>query len=196
MKDGIPSTNSHNVISNHTNKVHHIMSNTRNLINRNIKSNNILELSYNKKLTDFIEITEFKDFKLNQNHDYNKSEESESNVFTIEDSDLKQILKLKKYPDKESNLINSFLKIKDEENLHEKNDNLFYYKDDEEDLIYNQLNNKLFYDKDFHPGMFTNFDINSKIRALIYNSLNSEQNINYLNYELNLSNNPINLNKI
>ena len=80
----------------------------------------------------------------------------------------------------------------DANNINENNDNNNKDKpidNDEEDLILNQINNKLFKDDEFQPGLFTSFDFKDKIKALIHNSLllntkvnfNVNQNLNKLN---------------
>lgn len=81
----------------------------------------------------------------------------------------------------------------DANDINENNDNNINkdkpIENDEEDLILSQINNKLFKDDEFQPGLFTSFDFKDKIKALIHNSLllntkvnfNVNQNLNRLN---------------
>ena len=81
----------------------------------------------------------------------------------------------------------------DVNDINENNDNNINkdkpIENDEEDLILNQINNKLFKDDEFQPGLFTSFDFKDKVKALIHNSLllntkvnfNVNQNLNKLN---------------
>jgi len=171
-------------------------------INRNSRAN-VLDIHYNENLKDFLKVTEFKEFKLNQKQEYAKNDDSDTNNLYIEDIDLRDILKGKEFPDKDFNIVNSFLKIEEEEILNIKNNNDKNNNDeneddkniknidfDEEDCILNQVNNKLFKDDDFQPGLFTSFDFKDRIKSLINSSLNTNNiNINFLN-----KNNENNLN--
>ena len=164
---------------------------------------NVLEIHYNSNLPDFMKVIEFKKFKLNQKQEYEKNDDSDINGLLVEDLDLRDILKTKEFPEKDFNIVNTFLKIEEEEifnnnnniNLNSKNskDNGNEIKKEEklienndEDLILNQLNNKLFKDNEFQPGLFTSFDFKDRIKALIYNSLIFNNKINYnLNQNIN-----------
>ena len=171
-------------------------------INRNSRAN-VLDIHYNENLKDFLKVTEFKEFKLNQKQEYAKNDDSDTNNLYIEDIDLRDILKGKEFPDKDFNIVNSFLKIEEEEILNIKNNNDKNNNDeneddkniknidfDEEDCILNQVNNKLFKDDDFQPGLFTSFDFKDRIKSLINIFLNNNNiNINFLN-----KNNEKNLN--
>ena len=159
---------------------------------------NLIDLHFNEKLEDFLKETEFKEFKLNQKQDYAKNDDSDMNILSIDDLDLKDALKAKEFPDKDFNIVNSFLKIEEEEILNAKNyfnnrntDNEkdLYMKNkkiqfDEEDSTLNQVNNKLLKDDGFQPGLFTSFDFKDKIKSIINSSFNTyctSDNLNVLN---------------
>ena len=186
--------------------------------NTNIPKNrgsrtNFLEIHYNENLDDFLKLTEFKEFKLNQKQEYEKNDDSDINILCIEDLDLRDTLKAKDFAEKDFNLVNSFLRIEEEEILNLKNNNLIRKNSDEgnegnfqcnngeyddENFILNQINNKLFKDEEFKPGLFTSFDFKDRIKSIINSSFNTynttnndiniinkinEKNISYSDYE-------------
>ena len=166
-------------------------------INKGPRSN-IIELHFNEKLKDFLKETEFKEFKLNKTQEYAKNDDSEMNALNIDDLDLRDALKAKEYPDRDFNIVNSFLKIEEEEILNAKNyfnnkntnnEKDLYMKNkkiqfDEEDSTLNQVNNRLFKDDGFQPGLFTSFDFKDKIKSIINSSFityGTSDNLNILN---------------
>ena len=198
MKEYITST------KNKTNKTNYTKSRTL--------RTNVLELNYNNDLEDFIKVVDFKNFKLKQKQDLEKNDDSDIKSILIEDLDLRDILKEKEFPEKDFNIVNKFLRIEEEEIINNNNYNYNYNinlnsnssqeneneikKDDkfieneDEDLILNQLNNKLFKNDEFEPGLFTSFDFKDKIKALINNSFLFNTKINYnLNPNLTKLNN-------
>ena len=166
----------------------------------NMKSNkNALELFYNEDLSEYLKVTEFKELKFNKKQEYAKAEDSDKNILYIEDLDLHDMLKGKEFPEKDFNVENSFLKIEEEEylniknqqdknitddnnnNIKDKNNKNKIIENDVDDSTFNQLNNKLFYDEEFQPGLFTSFDFKDKIKSIINSSLNIHQNNNNTN---------------
>ena len=162
---------------------------------------NALELFYNKDLSEYLKVTEFKELKFNKRQEYTKAEDSDINILYIEDLDLHDMLKGKEFPEKDFNVENSFLKIEEEEYLNLKNqkdkittddnNNIKFKKNknkiienDVDDSTFNQLNNRLFYDEEFKPGLFTSFDFKDKIKSIINSSLNIHQNNNNTNLNL------------
>ena len=160
--------------------------------------NNIIDLHFNENLKDFLKETEFKEFKLNQKQEYAKNEDSDMNILSIDDLDLRDALKTKEFPDRDFNIVNSFLKIEEEEILNAKNnfnnkntnnEKDLYMKNkkiqfDEEDSTLNQVNNRLFKDDGFQPGLFTSFDFKDRIKSIINSSFNTygtSDNLNLLN---------------
>ena len=166
--------------------------------NTNISKNrgsrtNMLEIYYNENLDNFLKLTEFKEFKLNQKQEYEKNDDSDINILCIEDLDLRDALKAKDFAEKDFNVVNSFLRIEEEEILNLKNNNLNRKnsKDgndgnsqdrtgeyDGENFILNQINNKLFKDDEFKPGLFTSFDFKDRIKSIINSSFNTYNNNN------------------
>lgn len=157
--------------------------------NRSNKSN-ILELHYNDDLKDFLKVTEFKEFKLNQKQEYAKIDDSDLNILCIEDLDLRDALKAKEFDEKDFNIVNKFLRIEEEELINKKNNDLNNKRNndgkdnnirdntenDDEDFVLNQINNKLFKDDEFQTGLFTSFDFKDRIQSLINNSFNFNSN--------------------
>ena len=120
------------------------------------------------------------------------------NILSIDDLDLRDALKTKEFPDRDFNIVNSFLKIEEEEILKAKNyfnnknannEKDLYMKNkkiqfDEEDSTLNQVNNKLFKDDGFQPGLFNSFDFKDRIKSIINSSFNTygtSDNLNLLN---------------
>lgn len=156
---------------------------------------NLLDIHYNENLNDFLKLTEFKEFKLNQKQEYVKIEDSDINILCIEDLDLRDALKAKEFPEKDFNVVNNFLRIEEEEILNAKKNNLNSKnnndEDDiniknknidlEEDFVLNQINDKLFINDEFQPGLFTSFDFKDRIKSLINSSFNTYHNNNNIN---------------
>ena len=172
--------------------------NTSNLPKSRSSRANLLEIHYNENLDDFLKLTEFKEFKLNQKQEYVKNDDSDINILCIENLDLRDALKAKEFPEKDFNIVNTFLRIEEEEILNLKNNNLDSKNDCdgdnlnkdknielEHDFLLQQINNKLFKDSEFQPGLFTSFDFKDKVKSLINNSFNTYQsnniNLNFLN---------------
>ena len=201
MKEYITSTKNKTNITNYTKS-------------RTLRTN-VLELNYNNDLEDFIKVVDFKNFKLKQKQDLEKNDDSDIKSILIEDLDLRDILKEKEFPEKDFNIVNKFLRIEEEEiinnnynyninlnsNSSQENENENEIKKDDkfienedEDLILNQLNNKLFKNDEFEPGLFTSFDFKDKIKALINNSFLFNTKINYnLNPNLTKLNNAFSI---
>ena len=202
MKEYITST------KNKTNKTNYTKSRTL--------RTNVLELNYNNDLEDFIKVVDFKNFKLKQKQDLEKNDDSDIKSILIEDLDLRDILKEKEFPEKDFNIVNKFLRIEEEEIINNNNYNYNinlnsnssqeneneneikkddkFIENEDEDLILNQLNNKLFKNDEFEPGLFTSFDFKDKIKALINNSFLFNTKINYnLNPNLTKLNNAFSI---
>ena len=150
----------------------------------------ILELDYNRKLTDFSKaIDEFKELKINKKEESVKSEEDDISILYYEDLELKEMINSQEFPEKEFNIVNNFLRVEEEENLmlNENSKNKgkkIYYENgsDDDGIVINQLNHKILFDEEFQPGLFTSFDFKDKIKSLVYNSFSST------NYDFNIRN--------
>lgn len=166
-------------------------SNTKSASTKHSRTN-LLEIYYNENLKEYLQVTEFKEFKFNQKQEYAKTDDSDINILCIEDVDLRDMLKGKEFPEKDFNIVNSFLKIEEEEfvnmndnNLNSKNtldgnDVKIKNKNneiEEEDSTLSQINSKLFTDDEFQPGLFTSFDFKDRIKSIINNSLNMNNNM-------------------
>ena len=151
----------------------------------------IIEIEYNKKLQEFPKIIDdIKEFKINKKQESVKNENDDISILYYEDKDLKNLLNKKEFTDKEYNIVNKFLTVEEEENLLKKNnsnineENNFNFKNgsDNDDIVLNQINNKVLFDDEFQPGLFTTYDFKDKIKSLIYNSLSLKNTKNKFDY--------------
>ena len=156
----------------------------------------ILELDYNRNLEDFSNtMEELKKMKINEKKESVKNEDDEMNILYYEDSELKELMNKKEFPDKDFNIVNNFLRVEEEENLirkeTQKNKNKYInyeYGSDDDGIVLNQLNHKLLLDEEFQPGLFTSFDFKDKIKSLIFNSLTSNNsNFDFTDINKNLN---------
>lgn len=158
----------------------------------------ILELEYNKNLGDFSKSIEgFKELRLNQREKLIKNEDDENNILYYEDSELKDLMNNKEFPEKEFNIVNHFIQVEEEENLIrkenlKKKNNYTNYDNgaDDDSKVLRELNHKLLLDEEFQPGIFSSFDFNDNIKSLVFNSLtnnnnNSKFDFNYKNIKSN-----------
>jgi len=142
----------------------------------------ILELDYNRNLEDFSKtVDEFKELKINQKEEAVKNEEDDISILYYEDTELKEMLNDKVFPEKEFNIVNKFLRVEEEDNLllndiskNHSNMTNFGYGTDDDGIVLSQLSQKLLEDDEFQPGLFTSFDFKDKIKSLIYNALTSK----------------------
>lgn len=142
----------------------------------------ILELDYNRNLEDFSKtVDEFKELKINQKEEAVKNEEDDISILYYEDTELKEMLNDKVFPEKEFNIVNKFLRVEEEDNLllndiskNHSNMTNFGYGTDDDGIVLSQLSQKLLEDDEFQPGLFTSFDFKDKIKSLIYNTLTSK----------------------
>lgn len=153
----------------------------------------ILELDYNRKLQEFPKIIdELKELKLNKKQESVKNDEEDISILYYEDKDLKNLINKKEFTDKDFNIVNKFLTVEEEENLLKKNNDInneennlnFKYGSDNDEIVLNQINNKILFDEEFQPGLFTSFDFKEKIKSLIYNSLSLKNSKNKFDYNV------------
>ena len=142
----------------------------------------ILELDYNRNLEDYSKtIDEFKELKINQKEEAVKNDEDDISILYYEDTELKEMLNDKIFPEKEFNIVNKFLRVEEEDNLlsnenskNHSNIANFEFGIDDDGIVLSQLSQKLLVDEEFQPGLFTSFNFKDKIKSLIYNALTSK----------------------